>query len=129
MQELEIYQPGILKKPALVVVNKFDATGSEFDQFEDQILNLPGELAKMTKNICYLIPLYSDILPTIPSFLRPSKLFNVKKIIGMDLRRKEEEKLNILWEEIRRSLDIYEQERIQNQIEHSRQLRNSFRST
>jgi hypothetical protein len=129
VQELEIYQPGILKRPALVVVNKFDATESQFDQFEDQVLNLPGELTKMMKNNFYLILLYSDILPTIPHSLRPSKLFNVKKIVGMDLRRKEEDKLNILWEEIRRSLDIYEQERIQNQIEHSRLLRNSFRST
>lgn len=51
MQELEIYQPGILKRPALVVVNKFDATESQFDQFEDQVLNLPGELTKMMKTI------------------------------------------------------------------------------
>lgn len=49
VQELEIYQPNILKRPAVVVVNKFDAPESQFDQFEDQVLNLHGEFMKMMK--------------------------------------------------------------------------------
>lgn len=41
-----MYQPKILKRPALVVVNKFDAPESEFDQFEDQVCNLSGDFIK-----------------------------------------------------------------------------------
>jgi len=60
--------------------------------------------------------------------MRPTQSFKVKHLVGMDLHSKEEEKLSILRDSIRHFLDIYEQERLDMEIERNRQMKNQQRS-
>ncbi|XP_059471028.1 GTP-binding protein 10-like [Neocloeon triangulifer] len=98
-KELQLFHPKMMSRPTVVVVTKINRPDSQFQEFESQLRNI-DEYASM-----------------LPKESRPAEFFNLRHLVGMDLRHREEEKLNRLWESIRVFIDEYEFEREEKEKE------------
>ncbi|CAB3383222.1 Hypothetical predicted protein [Cloeon dipterum] len=104
-KEIEEYNAKMLERPTVVVVNKYNQDGSQFELFQEQLGSL------------------TDFVGTVHPSLRPEKFFQPKHVVGMDLRIKEEDKLNELWRQIRELMDLYEYDRLDKEEDGERFIR------
>ncbi|OWR55414.1 GTP-binding protein 10 [Danaus plexippus plexippus] len=91
-KELELYDPELLDKPAVLAINKLDVDGADetFNRIKDSLTHLGG------------------IINTLPEEIRPERIINFEDVIGISaLKGSNIEDLKQL---LRRRLDEYAEE-------------------
>lgn len=92
-KELELYDPEMLEKPAILAINKMDTKGADdtFKYIQESFWNI------------------DRVLETIPNEIRPQNLISFKNVIGISAL-KSDESIEQLKELLRKRLDEFSEE-------------------
>ncbi|KAA0203108.1 hypothetical protein HAZT_HAZT005883 [Hyalella azteca] len=92
-KELELYDPLLVYKPAMVLINKMDTKNATaiYDRLVHDLQNI------------------KDVLPTLPEEMRPKQLLQVQEIAGVSAK-KNEKSVAYVKDRIRVLLDLYTDE-------------------
>ncbi|KAK5646033.1 hypothetical protein RI129_004497 [Pyrocoelia pectoralis] len=104
-KELELYNPDLLNKPKLMVVNKMDTVPDRkhFYEIREQILNLP------------------DLLQNYPEEIRPETPFVFDDIVAISAKESADD-VNLLKNKIRHLLDVYGEVKKERELQEKAEL-------
>ncbi|KAF2348092.1 GTP1/OBG domain [Trinorchestia longiramus] len=89
-KELELYDPLLMYKPAMLLVNKMDTEGA----------------SKIYEKLVHDMSNIKDILPTLPEEMRPKELLQLKEVVAISAK-KNEKSVEYVKDQVRELLDIH----------------------